>query len=179
VQIHIQSVSQFCTNTLNGLNKIKMPNQEHAVGNDRNLLCMQIPNGGWFPLALAAAFFFLACLWFWGMTKLLHHVNHMASQQAVDQMSSSEKAVDGELHRASGLLQTACLAMLIGNGMICACLSVIRSVCHMVCLSCEGSSCTVKTDLQVIICCSHQIQQLPYISKCTAVKPCCMLAGYA
>ncbi|DBA78607.1 hypothetical protein WJX77_006388 [Trebouxia sp. C0004] len=62
----------------------------------------KIPDGGWFPLALAAGFFFLACLWFWGMTKLLYHVNHMASRQAVDQMSSSEKAVDGELHRASG-----------------------------------------------------------------------------
>ena len=90
-----------------------MPRQEHAIGPDRNLVRVQIPNGGWFPLALAAGFFFLACLWFWGMTKLLLYVNHMASQQAVNQMSSSEKAVDGELHRASGLLQATCLAMLI------------------------------------------------------------------
>ncbi len=92
-----------------------MPCQEHAVGPDRNVVYVQIPYGGWFPLALAAGFFFLACLWFWGMTKLLRHVNHMASQQAVDQMSSSEKPVDGELLRASGLSQAAswqcCLIM--------------------------------------------------------------------
>lgn len=81
--------------------------QQHAVSPDRNLVCVQIPYGGWFPLVLAAGFFFLACLWFWGMSKLLHHVNHMASQQAVDQMSSSEKAVDGELHRAPGLFGNA------------------------------------------------------------------------
>ncbi len=92
-----------------------MPPQQHAVGPDRKLVCVQIPYGGWFPLALAAGFFFLACLWFWGMTKLLRHVNHMASQQAVDQMSSSQKPVDGELLRASGLSQAAswqcCLIM--------------------------------------------------------------------
>ena len=96
-----------------------MPGQEHAVGPDRNLVHVQIPYGGWFPLVLAAGFFFLACLWFWGMTKLLNHVNHMASQQAVDKMSSSGKTVDGELRRASGLLQAAYLAMLSDNVPVC------------------------------------------------------------
>ena len=123
-----------------------MPCQEHAVGPDRNVVYVQIPYGGWFPLALAAGFFFLACLWFWGMTKLLHHVNHMASQQAVDQMNSSEKAGDGELLRASGLLQAACLALLMQNSMVCACLSVILCVCLSHGLSFEGASCTVETD---------------------------------
>ncbi len=91
---------------------------------------------------------------------MLHHVNHMASQQAVDQMSCSEKAVNGNLRRASGLLQAACLTVLSDNSMICACLSVIQTVCHTVCLSYSlsvillilwGMFCTVKTDLQVAI----------------------------
>ena len=38
----------------------------------------QIPHGGWFPLILAAGFFFLACLWYWGTGKLVAHVTHMA-----------------------------------------------------------------------------------------------------
>jgi len=56
---------------------------------------VQIPHGGWFPLALAAGFFFLACLWYWSMTKLLNHVNHMAAQQAKEQSSAEQSEFAG------------------------------------------------------------------------------------
>ena len=50
---------------------------------------VQIPHGGWFPLALAAGFFFASCLWYWGTTKLIAHVTHMVHMTAESQLRTS------------------------------------------------------------------------------------------
>ena len=102
---------------------------------NRSWLAVQIPYGGWFPLALAAGFFFLACLWFWGMTMLLNYLNSMASQQAVSpdkSLTGTDECGDLTVLQPSG---DACVQLLIQN-MLCLYGYIDNlSLCPWVCLS--------------------------------------------
>lgn len=122
-------------------------------GQDFSLLCrtwlaVQIPYGGWFPLALAAGFFFLACLWFWGMTMLLNYLNSMACQQAVspDQsLTGTDECGDSIVLQPSG---DACIQLKTCH--VCmATLTIFHYVPEYVCLFVCLSDCLQPYDLLV------------------------------